>query len=145
MKHLHLFFLVVFALVDSSTARYGMIISETIDNCAPKDKDAKAFDKTNYELIAVSDTEVYSNGSLKFLRDFSNASFHVYTEKLIRNKWCVEVFDAKRPSFCAALRNPTEVWYRKVQKHKLCPLKAGVSFAHLLQVLVRSLQRKPMN
>lgn len=82
------------------SAKYGLVVSETVENCAPEGSDAKALDKSNFEIISESDTEFFFNGTIKIMRNYDNASFHVYTEKFIRGKWHQEVYNAKRQSFC---------------------------------------------
>jgi hypothetical protein len=105
---------------------FGLVVSETIENCAPKGQDAKALDKSNFEVISESDTEFFFNGSIKIMRNYDNASFHIYTEKFIRGKWHREVYNAKRRSFCESFHNPSEAWYIKMRRLKGCPLNAGV-------------------
>jgi hypothetical protein len=110
----------------SYTSKFGMVMSETVDNCAPPDEDAKAIDMSDYELISVSDTDVRINGSIKYLRDFANASLHLYTEKFIRGRWHKEIYEIRRASFCESIHNPNEVWYMKAKRLKGCPLGPGV-------------------
>jgi hypothetical protein len=113
-----------------SDALYRFVVSGSFENCSPQDQDAKAFDVSNFEMIAESDTDVYMNGSVKFMRDVgSNTGVHIFYEKLIRGQWNIEVFNANRSSFCASLQNPMEGWYIKTKKLKGCPLKAGVRSA----------------
>jgi hypothetical protein len=131
MKQVYLILAVVLIHFYSSTAfsytsKFAMIPSETVENCAPADQDAKALDISDYELISESDTDIRINGSFKFLRDMSNSSVHVYFEKFIRNQWHNEVYNADRSSFCKAWQDKNEIWFVKSQKLKGCPLGAGV-------------------
>jgi hypothetical protein len=127
MNLLHLIFLVVIIRFNVSDARYGVIISETFENCSPQKRDAKALDFSNFEVIAETDTDVYMNGSVKFRRSVgSKTGLHIFYEKFIRSQWNVEVFNANRSSFCASIQNPTEGWYMKTKKLKGYPLKAEV-------------------
>jgi hypothetical protein len=129
MKLLQTFLCVstTFSLGDCILRKIVPIIDEKFENCATAEEDAEALDRSNIEIIAESDTEVYINGSLKFLRQVGQLlPFRMYAEKLQRDgQWLVESFNIKRPDFCDALHNPTEVWYAKSKKYK-CPLKAGV-------------------
>jgi hypothetical protein len=131
MKQLYLVLVVILVCFQSSTAfsydsNFAMIPSETVENCAPADQDAKALDISDYELITETDTDIRINGSFKFLRDMTNSSVHVYIEKFIRNQWHNEIYDADRPNFCKAWQDKNEVWYVKSKKLKGCPLGAGV-------------------
>ena len=104
-------------------------MDEKIENCAPPETDAKAFDYSNFEFIAMSDTDVYMNGTIRMARKFvSIIPYHVYAEKFDRNQWNLAVYNAKRDDFCKALHDPTEVWYSKFKRVKGCPLEIGVSF-----------------
>ena len=125
-------FLFLFLLVPFSNSqllrKFGLIIDEKIENCAPPDQDAKVFDSSNVEFIAVADYEAYVNGSVKFLRKVeSKIPLHVYTEKFDRGKWHLSVYDTRREDFCSSWHDPKEVWYAKMKRHKGCPLEVGVN------------------
>jgi hypothetical protein len=94
--------------------------------CSPPENDAKAIDLSDFELIALDDTDVRMNGTWKFLRDMSNASLHIKNEKFIRNQWHNEVYDANRKSFCKSIHDPNEAWFGKSKKFSGCPLGRGV-------------------
>jgi hypothetical protein len=129
MKQLSLVLLIVSSQVDLSSAlgKYEVILSETYEDCSPKGRNANALDLSNFELIATSATNTVINGTIKILRDFKNASIHVFAEKNYRSTWHKELFEAKRPSFCESWRSPKEVWYTRTKNLRGCPLGAGVS------------------
>jgi hypothetical protein len=52
--------------------KYGVQMDEKIENCSPEEDDAKAFDLSDLEIIAVTDMDVYVNGSLKIARKFES-------------------------------------------------------------------------
>lgn len=108
--------------------KFVSVFDKRIENCAKPEEDAKALDVSNFEFIAESDEDVFINGSIKILRDFKNpVPVHFYAERFDRDQWIVTYFDQKRPDFCAAFKDPKEVWYTKFQKQKGCPLKAEVT------------------
>ena len=45
--------------------KIAVVAYETIENCASPDEDAKAFDLSNFEIIAESDMDVFLNGTKK--------------------------------------------------------------------------------
>jgi hypothetical protein len=102
-------------------------MDERIENCSPKGNDAKAFDVSELEFIAMTDMDVYINGSMKIARKFeSPIPAQNFAEKFVRGKWHVEVFNANRPDFCTALHDPKEIWYTKMKRLKTCPMDVGV-------------------
>jgi hypothetical protein len=109
-------------------SKFIPIIDERVENCAKPGKDAKAWDLSNYELIAESDEDIFINGSMKVLREINEGlPVHIYAERFERDQWHVMYFNQKRPDFCASLKNPSEVWYNKLKNKKGCPLNIGVS------------------
>lgn len=106
-----------------------IIIDEKIDNCTKPYEIAEVWDFSNFELIAESDTEVYANGSVKFLKDVDGRwAANIFAEKFYRGQWNIYAFDKKVPDFCASKHNPAELWYKYFKDTKPCPLKAGVIF-----------------
>ena len=109
---------------------FAIIVDEKIENCAPLGQDAKVFDMSNLEIIAVSDYEAYINGSVKFLKKVDGKiPFNIYNEKFDRGQWHISVFNARRSSFCKAWHDPKEIWYTKMKRLKGCSLQIGVNKA----------------
>lgn len=102
------------------------LIDETFENCASPEEDARALDFSNFEIVAETDTNVYTNGTVKVLIDFGKKlPFRVYAEKLQRDgKWMIDSLDIKRSDFCASLYDPAEFWYWKTKGFRC--LKPGV-------------------
>lgn len=112
-----------------ASRKFAVVAHETIENCASPDNDAKAFDLSNFEIIAESDMDVFLNGTVKFGRKFNSpVPTHIFAEKFDRGRWNIEVLNAKRPDFCKAMHGPTESWYYKLLRLK-CPLLEGVKHA----------------
>jgi hypothetical protein len=131
MKHLKVSLsflnLLIANILSESERKFAVVVDENIENCAPPEKDAKAIDISKFEFIALTDLDVFINGSIKFLKPMEGLNpLHVYLEKFHRNKWFPEVFNAKRPDFCMSFKRPSEAWYAKTKRLKGCPLKAGV-------------------
>ena len=132
----HIFMFLCLPMVQFSYSQllrtFGLIVDEKIENCAPPDQDAKAFDLSKYEFIAVTDYEGYVNGSVKFLRKIDGKiPFHVYTEKFDRGQWHMSVYNAVREDFCSSWHDPKEAWYTKMKRHKGCPLEIGVKITKI--------------
>lgn len=123
-------FLQVVALLGSSYCLFRKIvplIDDKMENCASSEEDAEVWDTSELDVIAESDTEVYFNGSAKFLKKVGEKlPLRCFAEKLQRDgKWAIEAIDLKRPDFCASLHDPKEIWFAKTDKYK-CPLEPGV-------------------
>lgn len=115
-------------LLKFTSAKITMILDEGFEKCVEPEEDANVFDFSNAEIVAESDTDVYFNGSVKFLKKVESPWFlHIYTEKFERGEWNVYAMNRKIKDFCAVLHNPLEVWYRYSKNLKGCPLAAGVS------------------
>lgn len=129
--------LVAISLKLSYARKYGIVVDERTENCAKPEEDAHAFNRSSFELIALSDMDVFMNGTIKITKKFrSPIPFHVYAEKFERSEWHLAALDTRRADFCTSMQNPTEVWYLKFQRLKGCPLNVGVSFAVKLKLLV---------
>ena len=131
MKTFFLFLFLSFEIFQFSNSqlfrKFGIIVDEKIENCAPPDQDAKLFDFSNFELIAVTDYETLINGSIKFLKKLDGKiPFHAYSEKFDRGQWHVSVYDARREDCCFSWHDSKEAWYAKLKRHKGCPLEVGV-------------------
>lgn len=115
-------------LLKLTSAKMTMILDEGFEKCVEPEEDANVFDISSAEIVAESDTEVYFNGSVKFLRAIESPWFvHVYTEKFERGGWNVYAMDRKIKDFCAVIHSSLEIWYRFTKDLKGCPLAAGVS------------------
>jgi hypothetical protein len=111
----------------SQFRKFAIQVDERIENCAPKDQDAKAFDLSEFEIVALSDLDVFINGTMKIIRRIeSPVQLQIYAERFYRGQWNSEVVNMKRPDFCTALHDPKETWYMKLNRLKECPLDVGV-------------------
>jgi len=111
-------------------AKVVVILYEELEICVPPEERAHRFDLSGLELIAESDTQVYLNGSWKFVRDVNGPwESHFYGERYDRNEWSLYVINRHIPDICAVMQNPTEIWYQitKTFEPKTCPYPAGVS------------------
>ena len=107
------------------------IIYEDFEMCVDDPAEvAGKLDFSELEVFAESDTKVYLNGSMNFLKEVKKPwSWVVFTERFSRNQWNVDSFYRKIPDFCKSILNPLEPWYFITSKMtpNNCPFLAGVS------------------
>lgn len=133
--HCPIFWLIVqrFAM-----GKMEVILDEKIDNCTKGQ--GGALDFSNFELIAESDTMIFANGSVKFLKTAADPfKNHAYTEKYERGQWNLQVLDKKYPDFCKTKDVPTEQAYKFFVDCPKCPFQAGASFNFLKTIRAFSL------
>lgn len=119
------------AIFQPSTSMIEIILHETIENCAEPGEEAGVFDMTNFELIAESDTDVFINGTVKFLKEIKAPWItHAFTEKFMGGRWSLYALERKFPDFCAVMHSRTEIWYNYMKDLPGCPLKKGVHFCY---------------
>lgn len=108
-------------------AKMEIMVDESLQNCT-KPGTGGALDFSEFELIAESDTVLYMNGSVKFLKTaalpFKN---YVYAEKFERGQWTLQAFERKYPDFCNVKNDPKEVAYSYFRVCPKCPFEAGES------------------
>lgn len=106
-----------------------IVIDEKLEKCVDAKDDAGVSDLSEFEIIAESDTKVFLNGSIKFLKNVEAPwMIHMFAEKLHRGQWNVYAIDKTVPDFCSVMHSPKEVWYPYVKDFGGCPIAAGVSF-----------------
>ena len=116
-------------LFSSIFGKMEIIIDERIENCTKPGDEGGAFDISNIELIAETDTEVFANGTLRFIKNLGAPWYvNAFTEKFHRGQWNLFALDKKIPDFCAVMHSSTEMWYKYFKDFKGCPLNFGVSF-----------------
>lgn len=110
-----------------SNGKVAVFVDETIEKITKPEDDAGYFDCTNLEIIIASDTEVFLNGSYRFLKEFKGPwKLRLYAEQFHRGQWVPNAFDRTIRDFCSSVHNPTEVWYGKMKNLQGCPMNAGV-------------------
>lgn len=116
-------------LIDCSDSKVLIIIYEDYERCVEPEEEAGKLDFSDLHIIALSDTKVYLNGSVKFLKDI-NAPWRIFAfgERFIRNKWLMDSIHRKVSDLCQSIQSPLEPWYFITSKfeHKNCPFPAGV-------------------
>jgi hypothetical protein len=123
------FQLFLFFLVHVAHSKLMIFPEEKIEKC-PEYDDVQAgnFNYDNLEIITVSDTEIFVNGSIEFLRPVKSPWVaEYYAEQLVRNKWVRTPIQRKMPDTCKNLKDPTELWYGLMKDNKGCDYKRGVS------------------
>ena len=105
------------------------LIYEDYEICVDDENNARKFDYSKMDILAVSDYKVYLNGTLKFLEEVKGPwPATIFAEKLIRNQWTPEKLNKNIPDFCKVVQNVNKPWYY-VTSHfvpKYCPFPAGV-------------------
>ena len=115
-------------LPNFTTGRMKVMIDERVENCTTPGVQSGLFDFSSFELIAESDTEIYANGSIKYLKELkSPLKVHVYTEKFDRGKWNVMAYDKHQSDFCRVMHDLKEPSYKFFKDCPKCPIKPGVS------------------
>jgi hypothetical protein len=128
-------FLCAVFLPMSSFGKIEIILHETFEKCVKPEEEAGVIDMTSFELIAESDSDVFMNGSVKFLKEIKAPWIvHAYTEKFIRGQWSLYAMEKKISDFCAVIHKKSEIWYNYMKDLPGCPLEQGVS-SHLLACL----------
>lgn len=121
------FFICFFIYLPFTLGKMEIIMSETIEKCSKPNEEARVFDISELELIAVSDTEIIINGSIKFLKEIKAPWVSdSFSEQFYRGQWDMYVYQRRFPDFCAVLHSPVEVWYNYTKTFKSCPLKPNV-------------------
>lgn len=106
-----------------------IVLDEKLEKCVDAKDDAGFYDMSEFEIVAESDTKVFLNGSIKFLRNVEAPwSVHIFAEKFNRGQWNVYAIDKTVPDFCSVMHRPSEPWYLYLKDFGGCPIKAGVSY-----------------
>ena len=122
----HSLFLGVF-LSRSVIGKMEIIMDEKLEVCTESGV-AHGLDFSEFELIAETDTTIFANGSVKFLKNAASPfKNHAYAEKFDRGKWTPQLFDKKYTDFCEVKDNPNEPSYKFFVDCPPCPFPAGAS------------------
>lgn len=128
MKFLSAFLCCAIFFPSPSFSRIEIILHETLENCVQSGEEAGVIDMTKFELIAVSDTEVFLNGTVKFLKAIKAPWIvHAFTEKNIRGQWSLYALEKKIPDFCEVMHRKSEIWFSYMKDLPGCPLEKGVN------------------
>jgi hypothetical protein len=107
------------------------VFYEKFEICVDTEELAGVLDFSEFQIIAESDTDVYLNGSLNFVKEVEAPwKAKIFTEKFDRNEWHIKALDKKISDFCESIRDEKEPWYFVTSKFEPneCPFAAGVSF-----------------
>ena len=130
---LHSLFLGLF-LHNFVNGQMELIVDEQIEVCT-KSGIERALDFSGFELIAQTDTTIFGNGTVKFLKNAAKPlKAHVFAEKFERGKWTPQVFDKKFHDFCAEKDNPKS--YKYFVDCPPCPFQAGASLKCFITLLL---------
>lgn len=111
-------------------AKIFPFIHEDFESCVEPEDDGGYFDYSNFQLVATSDTEIYANGSVEFVKEVKSPwKANFYNEKYDKGSWYRTGPTKRIDDFCHTIQSPLEVWYpvTRLFNHKNCPFPAGVS------------------
>lgn len=120
--------LITFEIISiAKSSKVVLIMDDIIESCVPKCQEAKVVDRSEIELVVVTDEDVYLNGTLKFLKKLSSpVPVHTWAEKFIGGKWELSTLNVHRADVCFCISNPLELTYAYTKHLKPCPRKIGV-------------------
>jgi hypothetical protein len=114
----------------STTAKVVFLLDGDLEKCVEPENDDKLFDISDLDVIFESDTDIFINGSVKFLKTIrSPLKVHAYAEQYVRSQWVISMIDKRIADGCASMHNPLEPWYNLYKNLSGCPLEAGVRTA----------------
>lgn len=129
-----------FALLIVCEAKIVAFIHEGLEDCTEPGEDPHMFDVSTLKLIATSDSEIYLNGTWKFLKETKSVwLIDIYTEKYGKGSWYRTGVSKKVPDFCNSVQSRLESWYFATKEftHKNCPFPAGVRLVHIfIQIFI---------
>lgn len=124
---------IVSFLFSSVLGLIEIVVDERIEKCT-KPGDEVFLDISNLELIAETDTTVFANGTIRFMKNVGAPWYtHSFSERFQRGQWNLFAFDKKISDFCAVMHRPTELWYKYFKNLKGCPLNVGVSVVYIIK------------
>lgn len=131
MRLFHLLSLQSF--ISFAFGKMEIYLDEKIEKCVDAQDDAGYLDLSDFFIVAESDTSVFLNGSVRFLKTIESPwKVHMVGEKFERGEWNVYAFNKKVADFCAVMHSPAEVWYPYFKDFNGCPIEAGVSSFNIL-------------
>lgn len=126
----------LFICFTSILGKIAFLPDDRIEDCTEPGERAGYYDLSEVELIMETDTDIYLNGTFKFLHEVTAPwKARVYTEQFVRDQWVPSVIEKKIPDFCQSLHSPTEPWYNHLKHVQGCPIPAGVFFQILFSFL----------
>lgn len=121
--------IIIASLLAFTSAKVVPVISEQYETCVSPENSAGKYDTSGVELIALTDTDLFVNGSLKILKEVKSPfSGKVFAERFDRGAWSLELFNRNYNDFCTTFINPLEPSYVFTSKMepKACPFPANV-------------------
>lgn len=111
----------------SILGKIAFLPDDKIENCSEPGESAGYYDITGVEIIIETDTDIYLNGTVIFLKEVTGPwKTRVYTEQYVRNEWVPAVIEKKIPDFCQNIHSPSEPWYNHLKDQIGCPIPVGV-------------------
>lgn len=110
-------------------AKMEILVDEDVQNCTAPGQRAGSMDFSKFELIAESETEMFANGSVAFLKPVKAPfKLYAYAERFIRGQWVLAGYERKITDFCEVMHDEEETYYKFFNPCPFCPFEAGVGF-----------------
>lgn len=105
-----------------------MAHDEKFENCAKPEEEANVYSVRDLEIVFESDTEIFMNGTVRFLKDIESPWMERhFLEQFDRGQWHVGIMNTPLKDWCPRISNPLEPWHKQIQHVQPCPISAGVS------------------
>lgn len=104
-----------------------LVNGDEATDCTKPEESPHVYDFRDLEIVHTSDTEMFVNGSIRFLKDIDSPwQERHYTEKFDRGQWNLALVNTQFQDFCPRIKSPTEAWHFQMRHLPGCPIKAGV-------------------
>lgn len=120
-------FTILIWFVIAVTGKIMVLPDDKIEPYVKPEDAAGVFDISKLEIVIESDTDIFLNGTWKFLKEVKKWKGQNIAEQFDRGAWSKRGIDRKWDDFCPQIHNPTELWYNMFKKVKECPFPAGVN------------------
>lgn len=111
----------------SIRAKIAFLPDDKIEDCSKPGEAAGYYDISGVEVIIETDTDIYLNGSVEFLKEVTGPwKTRVYSEQYVRSKWVPAIIEKKIPDLCQSIHSPNEPWYNHLKDQPGCPIPVGV-------------------
>lgn len=118
--------LLLFVMAPIIKGKIVLFLDEKVEICSEPGNEANLFNYENLEVLILSDTEIFLNGSIKVLRDIESPWKGLFTaEKNIRNQWNIQC-EKKYPDLCESIHDPAEFTYKITKTLPKCSIAADV-------------------
>lgn len=115
--------------INACYAKIFPVVNEQFEICVKPENWSGRFDYSEMEIVAVTETKVYLNGTWLFLKEVKSPwQYELIAEKFERGVWNIQAYHKRIPDFCQVLHSPIDPWYLVTSKFEPynCPYPSGV-------------------